>query len=99
MYIKRYGEPNLLDCLERNEKAGVVYHREGIIGDYYDFNDVEELIIIGNVFYLTYSHFFRSKTCPNVTDLNCLIFYEFFQKEKMPYKWRKRTNNVKNLQI
>ena len=49
--------------------------------------------------YLTYSHFFRSKTCPNVTDLNCLISYEFFQKRKMPYKWRKRTNNVKNLQI
>jgi hypothetical protein len=44
MYIKRYGEPNLLDCLERNEKAGVVYHREGIVGDYDDFNDVEELI-------------------------------------------------------
>ena len=36
MYIKRYGEPNLLDCLERNEKAGVVYHREGIVGDYDD---------------------------------------------------------------
>ena len=33
-YIKRYGESNLLDCLERNEKAGVVYHHEGIIGDY-----------------------------------------------------------------
>ena len=31
-------------CLERNEKAGVVYHREGIVGDYDDFNDVEELI-------------------------------------------------------
>ena len=29
---------------ERNEKAGVVYHREGIVGDYDDFNDVEELI-------------------------------------------------------
>ena len=34
------------------------------------------------VFYLAYSHFFRSKTCPNVTDLNCLISYEFFQKKK-----------------
>ena len=34
------------------------------------------------VFYLAYSHFFRSKTCPNVTDLNCLISYEFFQKRK-----------------
>ena len=37
--------------------------------------------------------------CPNVTDLNCLIFYEFFQKRKMPYKWRKHKNNIKNLQI
>ena len=32
--------------------------------------------------YLAYSHFFRSKTCPNVTDLNCLISCEFFQKKK-----------------
>ena len=46
LFIKRYGEKALLDCLERNEKAGVVYHREGegIHGDYDDFNDVEELI-------------------------------------------------------
>ena len=34
----------LLDCLERNEKNGIVYHREGILGDYDDFEDVEELI-------------------------------------------------------
>ena len=34
----------LLDCLERNEKNGVVYHREGINGDYDDFDDVEKLI-------------------------------------------------------
>ena len=32
------------DCLERNEKAGIVYHREGIMGDYDDFDDLEELI-------------------------------------------------------
>ena len=25
-----------------------------------------------------YSHLFRSKTCQSVTELNCLIFYEFF---------------------
>ncbi len=43
-FIKRYGEQMLLDCLERNEKNGVVYHREGVIGDYDDFDDVEELI-------------------------------------------------------
>ena len=44
MFARRYGVDELLDCLERNEKNGVVYHREGIIGDYDDFEDVEELI-------------------------------------------------------
>ena len=34
----------LLNCLEENEKRGVIYHREGIIGDYDDFDNVEELI-------------------------------------------------------
>ena len=29
-FARRYGEDELLDCLERNEKNGVVYHREGI---------------------------------------------------------------------
>ena len=33
-----------MDCLARNEKAGVVYHREGLHGDYDDFDDVEQLI-------------------------------------------------------
>ncbi len=44
LFIRRYGEENLLDCLERNEKSGVVYHRSGITGDYDDFDDVEKLI-------------------------------------------------------
>lgn len=44
LFVKRYGEDALLDCLERNEKNGVVYHREGIVGDYDDFSDVEALI-------------------------------------------------------
>ena len=44
LFAKRYGEQMLLDCLERNEKNGVVYHREGIVGDYDDFDDVEKLI-------------------------------------------------------
>lgn len=44
LFIKRYGEADLLDCLERNEKNGVVYHRQGVTGDYDDFDDVEELI-------------------------------------------------------
>ncbi len=34
----------LLDCLEENEKRGIIYHREGIIGDYDDFDNVEKLI-------------------------------------------------------
>ena len=42
--MKRYGVQRLLDCLERNELKGVVYHREGINGDYDSFDDVEELI-------------------------------------------------------
>ena len=44
LFIKRYGEEYLLDCLERNETNGIVYHREGINGDYDDFDDVEALI-------------------------------------------------------
>ena len=44
LFIKRYGESELLDCLERNEKSGITYHREGVNGDYDDFDDVEKLI-------------------------------------------------------
>jgi hypothetical protein len=43
-FARRYGVEELLDCLERNEKAGIVYHREGIMGDYDEFNHLEELI-------------------------------------------------------
>lgn len=43
-FVRRYGEEELLDCLERNEKSGVVYHRTGIVGDYDDFDDMEALI-------------------------------------------------------
>ena len=44
VFAKRYGIEALLDCLERNEKNGVLYHQQGIIGDYDDFGDVEALI-------------------------------------------------------
>ena len=44
LFVKRYGEAALLDCLERNEKAGIVYHRTGITGDYDGFDDAEALI-------------------------------------------------------
>ena len=43
-FARRYGEESLLDCLEKNEERGIVYHREGINGDYDEFDDVEELI-------------------------------------------------------
>ena len=43
-FARRYGVEKLLDCLERNEKNGIVYHRQGIMGDYDDFDDVEKLI-------------------------------------------------------
>lgn len=44
LFAKKYGEEKLLDCLERNEKNGVIYHRDGINGDYDDFEDVEQLM-------------------------------------------------------
>lgn len=44
LFARRYGAEELLDCLERNEQKGVVYHREGIWGDYDQFDDVEELL-------------------------------------------------------
>ncbi len=43
-FIRQYGLNQLLDCLERNEQSGVVYHREGINGDYDDFSDPAELM-------------------------------------------------------
>jgi hypothetical protein len=44
VFAKRYGLETLLDCLERNEKNGVIYHREGLTGDYDNFDDLEKLI-------------------------------------------------------
>ena len=44
LFAKRFDEERLLDCLEQNEKQGVVYHRSGINGDYDAFDDVERLI-------------------------------------------------------
>lgn len=44
LFARTYGIERLLDCLERNEKNGVVYHREGITGDYDEFGSVEEVM-------------------------------------------------------
>jgi hypothetical protein len=44
-FIKRCGEDELMDCLERNEKKGVIYHHEGqLTGDYDRFETEEEII-------------------------------------------------------
>ena len=43
--MKRYGEEKLLDCLERSEKNGIIYHREGLHGDYDDFENEDDLIV------------------------------------------------------
>ncbi|MCI8417756.1 MAG: DUF3795 domain-containing protein [Lachnospiraceae bacterium] len=43
-FVRRYGEDYLLDCLERNEEKGIIYHRKGLIGDYDDFDNLEALI-------------------------------------------------------
>jgi len=43
-FVQRYGMTTLLDCLERNEQCGIVYHREGINGDYDNFEEIEALI-------------------------------------------------------
>lgn len=44
VFMKRYGEDTLLDCLERNEKNGIIYHRDGINGDYDGFDSADDLI-------------------------------------------------------
>jgi len=41
---ERYGEQILLDCLERNERSGIRYHRDGLHGDYDGSDDPEQLI-------------------------------------------------------
>lgn len=43
-YIRKHGESALIETLERNEKAGVIYHRHGFEGDYDQFSSVEELL-------------------------------------------------------
>lgn len=43
-FARRFGEAHLLDRLERNEAAGISYHRQGIVGDYDDFDDLEKLL-------------------------------------------------------
>jgi len=44
-FIKRYGEEEMLSCLERNEKDGIVYHCENQLTGDYDKPQSEEEII------------------------------------------------------
>lgn len=44
-FVKKYGEDKLLECLGRNEKAGVVYHYPGKLTGDYDVPQTEEGII------------------------------------------------------
>jgi hypothetical protein len=42
-YIKRSGEENMMDCLERNERYGVIYHYQGqLVGNYDKYDSVDE---------------------------------------------------------
>lgn len=43
LFAQRYGEEFLLNCLEKNEEKGVIYHRSGITGDYDGCEDIEQL--------------------------------------------------------
>jgi len=44
-FAQRYGVETLLDCLERNEQAGMVYHHPGKLTGDYDAADTEEGIM------------------------------------------------------
>ena len=44
-FVKKYGEEYLLDCLAKNEKAGVVYHNPGELTGDYDIPGTEEGIV------------------------------------------------------
>jgi hypothetical protein len=44
-YIQKNGDEKMMDCLERNEKAGIVYHCQGqLIGDYDKCGAVDEVM-------------------------------------------------------
>lgn len=44
-FVKEYGEDCMLDCLGKNEKAGIVYHYPGGYTGDYDIPDTEDGII------------------------------------------------------
>ena len=40
LFAKKRGIDSLTECLENNEKRGIVYHRKGIVGDYDECTDI-----------------------------------------------------------
>ena len=44
IFAKKYGIDRLTECLEANEKCGIIYHRNGFSGDYDEFPNVNELM-------------------------------------------------------
>lgn len=94
LFVKRYGEDVLLDCLERNEKNGVVYHREGIVGDYDDFSDVEALIAFIQTGKRSHSHghtLYHASQTPGIKTLEPRV-----SNDKVPriYFSEKRENTL-----
>ncbi len=43
-FIRTYGEERLLDCLEHNERQGVVYHEPGTVVGEYDTQPGEDAV-------------------------------------------------------
>lgn len=43
-FIKKYGTERFIDCLEANEKAGIIYHKNGAVGDYDACESIEEVM-------------------------------------------------------
>jgi len=44
-FVKKNGEDLFLECLEKNEKDGIVYHYPGSLsGDYDKFETIEEIV-------------------------------------------------------
>lgn len=46
-FIREYGEDTLMDCLEKNERKGIIYHYEGeLTGDYDRLSTEDEVIAL-----------------------------------------------------
>ena len=44
VFAKKYGMNKLIECLENNEKRGILYHRSGIVGDYDECSDMNKMM-------------------------------------------------------